>query len=254
MADEDRDQARHRCTTWKREEAVDGEDCEHVTVLRPRWGARTGVPDRAAVVASLPPPFNAGRKRAPRRREVPQRPVRKRAPGRVAVVHQQCKRASPTRRRRPSKRRRHVRAGARKAVGNVPSRMERRAGERQNCDENVHGRNLAGDGRRSSTGLLLAAMLGHERDGNGTGSARGRELTLVSVYQASDLGLPPAAGGVHGSGTVLNLFRRRTTALPDGHSRNQACRLSAKTRQRRTSAVRTSRERRGSAAAVALRP
>src|SRR2546427_10948911 len=28
-----------------------------VTVLPPRWGARTAVPDRAAVVVSLPPPL-----------------------------------------------------------------------------------------------------------------------------------------------------------------------------------------------------
>jgi hypothetical protein len=163
--------------------------------------------------------------------------VRKRAPGRVAIVHQQCKRASPTRRRRPSKRRRHVRASARKAAGNLPSRMECRAGERQNCDENVHGRNLAGDGRRSSTGLLLAGMPGQERDGNGTGSASSQGTSPMACpgIRTSDLGLPPAAGAVHGPVTVLRLFRRRAREQRQPSPRwthtHQACRLSAKTRQ-----------------------
>jgi hypothetical protein len=157
IADEYRDQARRRCATWKREDAVDGVDREHVTVLRPRRGARTGVPDRAAAVAALPPPFEAGRKRAPRCRQVPERPVRERASGRVAIVHQQCKRASPARRRRPSKRRGHVRASAGVASRNARARVKCRADQCQNCGENVHGRNLAAGGRRSSTGLLLAA-------------------------------------------------------------------------------------------------
>ncbi len=163
IADEDGDQARRRCATWRREEAVDGEDREHSNgALAPVGGKDrcTRSSRRRCVPATS---IKAGRKRAPRRREVPQRPVRKRAPGRVQIVQQQCERASPTRRRRPSKRRRHVRASARKAAGNLPSRMECRAGDRQNCGENVHGGNLAGCRRRSSTWLLLRAMTGQRR-------------------------------------------------------------------------------------------
>ena len=240
IADEDGDQARRRCATWKREEAVDGEDREHVTVLRPRWGARTRVPDRAAAVASLPPPFEARRKRPPRRREVPQRPVRKRAPGRVAIVHQQCKRASPTRRRRPSKRRRHVRASARKAAGNLPSRMECRAGDRQNCGENVHGGNLAGGWRTSSPGYCWERC----RDTNATatelGALRVRELHSWSAgYQ--DFGFGTSARcwrrsrASNGIAPVSPPLANNDNPLPDART-HQACRLSAKVRQSRRAA------------------